>query len=457
MLHGDKILIYQEDSIIFKSNIDDFLEWDYIGAPWPATQNDAPILVGNGGFSLRTRKVMLDVIATIPIHKMIPNSSTANYMASTQSTLMPEDVYFTNGVQCYNLGRVAPVEIAKQFSTETQYSPTSLGGHCFWLNDPAWKNRLFNNNIIQFKCLTSLKTTHRGGFASLLQTLREHDFIDASGTYDFLPVVEEAYLWNNTGLRPTKEWIGCVHLTPHVPDYLKVVDLDKMIENAVFRKDLLKCKLLITFSTYITNHLNARLPPSVKIVTMYHPVVSENIPEFTMQKYDANTDKYIIQIGQQLRRMTSIYKINPVGFKKRWLTGEPNMTTSAAKLMLECNATGYSITNPTELMYYTKTFDEYDNFLDKNIVFIDLIDSAANNTVLECIVRNTPVLLNRTAGAVEYLGREYPLYFDSLDDVERLVSRENIERAHMYLKNLDKSRFTLETFVKNFAAAVLSI
>ena len=108
-------------------------------------------------------------------------------------------------------------------------------------------------------------------------------------------------------------------------------------------------------------------------------------------------------------------------------------------------------------MYYTKTFDEYDNFLDKNIVFIDLIDSAANNTVLECIVRNTPVLLNRTAGAVEYLGREYPLYFDSLDDVERLVSRENIERAHMYLKNLDKSRFTLETYVKNFAAAVLSI
>ena len=155
--------------------------------------------------------------------------------------------------------------------------------------------------------------------------------------------------------------------------------------------------------------------------------------------------------------MTSIYKINPAGFKKIWLTGEPDMIKATNKLMLECRATGYTIKKPHELMYYTKTYEEYDSFLEKNIVFIDLIDSAANNTVLECIVRNTPILLNRTAGAVEYLGEDYPLYFNSLADVTSLVSRENIERAHVYLKNLDKSRFTMKTFVKNFAAAVLSI
>ena len=72
-------------------------------------------------------------------------------------------------------------------------------------------------------------------------------------------------------------------------------------------------------------------------------------------------------------------------------------------------------------------------------------------------MRNTPILLNRTAGVIEYLGADYPLYFDSLDDVETLVSLENIERAHVYLKNIDKGQFTLDTFVRNFAAAVLSI
>ena len=456
MLHGDKILIYQEDSIMFKTNIAEFLEWDYIGAPWPAGQDDAPILVGNGGFSLRTRKVMLDVIATTPINKMSPTSSTIRYMNATQSTTIPEDVYFTNIIQQYKLGRVAPVNIATQFSTESVYSPTSLGGHCFWIKDPEWKKRLYANNIVQFKCLTALKTTHRGGFASILQTMQDHEFIDINGTYDFLPVVEEAYIWNNNSLRPTQPWIGMVHLTPNVPAYLNMVDLNKLIKNPLFKKDITTCKLLITFSHYLTKYLKMLLP-SLKIVTMYHPVVSENIPEFTMQKYAANKDKHIIQIGQQLRRITSLYKINPAGFKKIWLTGEPDMASSTRKLMLECKATRYSIKDPEELMYYTKTFEEYDSFLEKNIVFIDLIDSAANNTVLECIVRNTPIIVNRTAGVVEYLGEGYPLYFDSLTEVTRLVSYENIKRAHMYLKKIDKSRFTMETFVKNFAAAALSI
>ena len=35
MFDGEKILIYQEDSCIFKTTIDEFLCWDYIGAPWP--------------------------------------------------------------------------------------------------------------------------------------------------------------------------------------------------------------------------------------------------------------------------------------------------------------------------------------------------------------------------------------------------------------------------------------
>jgi hypothetical protein len=62
LLTGEKILIYQEDSCIFKSNINDFLIWDYIGAPWNKKQNDTPNCVGNGGFSLRTKKCMINVI-----------------------------------------------------------------------------------------------------------------------------------------------------------------------------------------------------------------------------------------------------------------------------------------------------------------------------------------------------------------------------------------------------------
>ena len=145
LLAGEKILIYQEDSVIFRSGIERFLNWDYIGAPWPPNQDDAPILVGNGGFSLRTKSVMLDIISKIAIDKTIPNSSTAGYMKSTNSTVLPEDVYFSKNMQTYRIGRVAPVSEAFQFSTETQYSSNSFGGHNFWLNDPSWKLRLFTS------------------------------------------------------------------------------------------------------------------------------------------------------------------------------------------------------------------------------------------------------------------------------------------------------------------------
>ena len=53
LFQGEKILLYQEDSCIFNKNIDEFLEYDYIGAPWPKHQNDNEYNVGNGGLSLR--------------------------------------------------------------------------------------------------------------------------------------------------------------------------------------------------------------------------------------------------------------------------------------------------------------------------------------------------------------------------------------------------------------------
>ena len=99
-------------------------------------------------------------------------------------------------------------------------------------------------------------------------------------------------------------------------------------------------------------------------------------------------------------------------------------------------------------MYYTKTFEEYDTLLSENIVFIDLFDAAANNTVLECIIRNTPIIVNKLESVVEYLGEDYPLYFKDLKDVPSLLISNNILKAHLYLKKLDKSQLSIDFFTK---------
>jgi hypothetical protein len=110
--------------------------------------------------------------------------------------------------------------------------------------------------------------------------------------------------------------------------------------------------------------------------------------------------------------------------------------------------------NKQVVMYYTQTFEEYDDFLSKNIVFVELFDAAANNTVLECIIRNTPIIINKIEGVVDYLGQDYPLYYDNLKDVPQLINGQKILEAHEYLKNMDKSRFLMSTFVSDLFSVI---
>lgn len=147
MFVGEKILIYQEDSIIFKDNIKDFLCWDYIGAPWPKNQNDNINNVGNGGFSLRTKQCMLETINKISIENTVYNSSTLQYIKNSKMTLGPEDVYFSLNMIRYKLGKVADWESASLFSSESIFNKDSLGGHNFWINNKLWKEHLYDNVI----------------------------------------------------------------------------------------------------------------------------------------------------------------------------------------------------------------------------------------------------------------------------------------------------------------------
>lgn len=55
----DSALVVQWDGFVTNSDRweDDFLGWDYIGAPWPQFRDGHD--VGNGGFSLRSRKLLV--------------------------------------------------------------------------------------------------------------------------------------------------------------------------------------------------------------------------------------------------------------------------------------------------------------------------------------------------------------------------------------------------------------
>ena len=73
-----------------------------------------------------------------------------------------------------------------------------------------------------------------------------------------------------------------------------------------------------------------------------------------------------------------------------------------------------------------------------NIIFFDFDCISASNILLDCISRNTPIIIKKHPAIIEYLGPNYPLYFEKLDEVYNLYNIEKIKKAYIYLSNLKK-------------------
>jgi hypothetical protein len=108
----------------------------------------------------------------------------------------------------------------------------------------------------------------------------------------------------------------------------------------------------------------------------------------------------------------------------------------------------------------------YDTLLTQNIIFVHLVDASAINTVIECIARNTPIIINKHPAVVELLGEEYPLYFsDSTrnythinnDVSDLLTDSSRIKKAHVYLKKLDKRKISITQFVNDFIRIIETV
>lgn len=90
---------------LFKQNwLPQFLEYDYIGAPWPAHMN--PARVGNGGFSLRSKR-WLDAAAN-PFDAPPYSGEVEDDWACHQN----RSFYESKGC------KIAPLHVAARFSIE---------------------------------------------------------------------------------------------------------------------------------------------------------------------------------------------------------------------------------------------------------------------------------------------------------------------------------------------------
>ena len=107
-MHAEKVLVFQVDSVLCSRSsftIDDFLAYDYIGAPWVHADH----IVGNGGLSLRSVDKMLHIAKHF------------------NRSINPEDVFFVEGLadlaQRDETVVRASTSVADRFSWEMDAKP----------------------------------------------------------------------------------------------------------------------------------------------------------------------------------------------------------------------------------------------------------------------------------------------------------------------------------------------
>ena len=130
-INEENVLIFQTDVMIFNSNIDDFIHYDFIGANYFDT-NDASIYNGgnNGGFSFRHKSAMIECIQKLSI------DAVNNYRVQNGKIInkyITEDIYFT--VACEILSKkMCPVDQRVRFSIEDgrkEFYSKPIGCHRF--------------------------------------------------------------------------------------------------------------------------------------------------------------------------------------------------------------------------------------------------------------------------------------------------------------------------------------
>lgn len=251
-------------------------------------------------------------------------------------------------------------------------------------------------------------------------------------------------------------WIGFVHnpFTVTKPFDIKASTLN-ICSRIPFLKSLKYCKGLYTLSQdlrenlqYLLNEIGAY---NINIECLKHPTVTD-VKTFDYNKF-LNSPK-ICNIGYWLRNFDNFFTLD-TKLPKHILLGKldyahQNYHIQKNNFKHKSKLTGEKIIGKI-FPHQALTNDEYDEFLTSSISFINLIDTSANNAIIECMARNIPLLINYHPAVVEYLGEDYPFYYLTQTGANNKINDTSlIKETHEYLKNINKRFLDIETFLHDF-------
>jgi hypothetical protein len=120
-----RVLTFQTDTGLLRKGIEEFFDWDYIGAPCYNYLNESTVM--NGGLSLRNPRIMEYICRYYgwesDLEEMVQlgQVSTASFFA--------EDIFFCTRMIKYNIGNYPSLEVSKKFAVESKLELNTFGYH----------------------------------------------------------------------------------------------------------------------------------------------------------------------------------------------------------------------------------------------------------------------------------------------------------------------------------------
>jgi hypothetical protein len=294
-------------------------------------------------------------------------------------------------------------------------------------------------------------------------------------------------------------WVGFVHHT--FDAYNGDNSCAHMFEQEAFLLSLPTCKCLVALTHCLTSALRTELDKigarHVQVHTLTHPTET-NVKRFSIEAFTKNPRRALVQVGAWLREPYAIYRVqlpqwsihNPWQLSKAELRGknmERNFAPAGLIQNIEDSLFGpldasltpgdsasrargqnlhsvglvQALVNDHNSVTEIKALDDeaFDNLLAENIVFLCLRDCSAVNTVIECIVRGTPLVVNRLEPLEEILGKDYPGFYDKIEDVVFMLADKSMpEKMNTHLATkVDLSLFEISTFTRGLASVLCAL
>jgi hypothetical protein len=287
-------------------------------------------------------------------------------------------------------------------------------------------------------------------------------------------------------------WMGFLHSPGHTAG--GEPSCADILARESFQKSLAFCQALFVMSADLKVWLQkngVRVP-----VHVVHFPMRPDLASFTWKEFESNPRPTVVQVGKWQRDTYAIFRIEtkmqkmaigdyrevrvetspPASYLQlsNALTEEERKDAPSEEVGIEmapvdARTCGYD----TELAFASEVRrmlsrqwnsvevvsrlpdEEYSTLLTKNIVFLPLKCATACATLVDCIARNTPVIVPRLPAVEEYLGPDYPLYYATDREAGELMNdRAALCRAYLYLRGMDKTPFRPETFIDNIRKAL---